>query len=162
MHINVTDGRYVYMRAPENASNRPLLEHTLMPTHMRWQFTPEELKRAELMEGFSFTQGVPLLRMDGLPFGGGDAFELGTLLFDLETDPAQDRPLHDPALELRMIDLMLDLMRRNDAPLSQFERMGLPRHGPAGIEHTRLGRGEAAESDDGSAPVERRKEPSGK
>lgn len=162
MHINVTDGRYVYMRAPQNASNRPLLEHTLMPTHMRWQFTPEELKRAELMEGFSFTKGVPLLRMDGLPFGGGDAFELGTLLFDLETDPAQDRPLEDPALELRMIDLMLDLMRRNDAPPSQFERMGLPRHGPAGIEHTHLGRSEALESDGGSASIERRKEPSDK
>ncbi|WP_454855211.1 sulfatase [Rhizobium binxianense] len=139
MHVNVTDGRYVYMRAPKDASNRPLFEHTLMPTHMRWQFTPEELRRAELMEGFSFTKSVPLLRMEGLPFGSGDAFELGTLLFDLKTDPLQERPLQDPDIELRMIDLMLELMRRNDAPPSQFERMGLPLHGPASLDHTRLG-----------------------
>ena len=91
------------------------------------------------MEGFSFTKNVPLLRMEGLPFGSGDAFELGTLLFDLQTDPLQERPLQDPDIELRMIDLMLELMRRNDAPPSQFERMGLPLHGPASLDHTRLG-----------------------
>ncbi|MGJ5752788.1 sulfatase-like hydrolase/transferase [Streptomyces puniciscabiei] len=34
-HVNVTDGRYVYMRAPVSADNTPLEEHTLIPTHMR-------------------------------------------------------------------------------------------------------------------------------
>lgn len=32
-HVNVTDGRYVYMRAPSNPENAPLHEYTLMPTH---------------------------------------------------------------------------------------------------------------------------------
>ena len=33
--VNVTDGRYVYMRGPARADNAPLSEYTLMPTHMR-------------------------------------------------------------------------------------------------------------------------------
>ena len=41
-HVNVTDGRYVYMRASATADNTPLFEHTLMPTHMRARFSPEE------------------------------------------------------------------------------------------------------------------------
>ena len=34
-HVNCTDGRYVYMRAPINRENEPLYDYTLMPTHMR-------------------------------------------------------------------------------------------------------------------------------
>ena len=33
--VNVTDGRYVYMRAPTRPDNQPLYNYTLMPTHMR-------------------------------------------------------------------------------------------------------------------------------
>ncbi len=41
-HVNVTDGRYLYMRAPVELANRPLYEYTLMPTHMRHSFAVEE------------------------------------------------------------------------------------------------------------------------
>lgn len=142
MHVNVTDGRYVYMRAPEDRSNAPLLEHTLMPTHMRWQFIPDELRNAELVAAFDFTKGVPLLRMDGAPLGHGITTELQTLLFDVETDPQQKHPLDDPEIELRMINLMLELMRRNHAPPSQYTRLGLPIEGPADFRHTGRGRGQ--------------------
>lgn len=46
-HVNVTDGRYVYMRAPVLPSNEPLYEHTLMPTHMAGRFAPQELADAD-------------------------------------------------------------------------------------------------------------------
>jgi hypothetical protein len=39
-HVNVTDGRYVYMRASKEKANVPLEDFTLMPTHMksrRWR-----------------------------------------------------------------------------------------------------------------------------
>jgi hypothetical protein len=49
----------------------------------------------------------------------------GNLLFDLKTDPHQDRPLSVPALEARMSAMLMELMRANDAPLEQFERLGL-------------------------------------
>ncbi len=133
-HVNVTDGRYVYMRASATAENTPLLEHTLMPTHMRGRFTPKELASAELVAPLPFTQGVPVLRLPGTNFG--DPYRFGTLLFDLQTDPEQQHPLIDDELELHLIGTMLTLMRANDAPASQYERLGLPPTGPA--DHTHL------------------------
>jgi len=46
-------------------------------------------------------------------------------LFDLAQDPAQNQPIRDEAVERRMTRLMTDLMRANDAPSEQFERIGL-------------------------------------
>jgi arylsulfatase A-like enzyme len=139
-HVNVTDGRYVYMRAPDNAANAPLLEHTLMPTHMRGMFSPAELAAAELVPPLPFSKGIPLLRLPGRPLSDDRAFEVGTLLFDLEADPAQQHPLADAEIELRMIELMLGLMRRNHAPASQYQRLGLPMEGAADLSHTRARR----------------------
>lgn len=132
-HVNVTDGRYVFMRASAGPENAPLLEHTLMPTHMNQRFSPEELAEAELHPPLSFTQGAPVLRMPGRAVG--NPYELGTALFDLDTDREQQTPLLDDELELRMIDLLLAALREADAPLSQYLRLGLPQHGPATEEH---------------------------
>lgn len=132
-HVSVTDGRYVYMRASADATNQPLLEHTLMPTHMRSRFEPSEFADAELVPGFSFTKGAPVMRMPGWTMRGPSEF--GTLLYDLETDPGQVTPLRDTALELRMADLLVRLLRDNDAPPSQYERLGLPATGPVTEAH---------------------------
>ena len=53
-HINVTDGRYVYMRAAQNEDNAPLYNYTVMPSHLFTPFSVEELKLAdkELHKGF--------------------------------------------------------------------------------------------------------------
>jgi len=132
-HVNVTDGRYVYMRACATETNAPLFEYTLMPTHMRSRFSVEELREAEFVEGFGFTKGVSVLRIPAWALG--NPWEYGTLLFDLETDPEQDRPLRDEQLELRMATLLVELMRANDAPADQFERLGLPAVGEVTPEH---------------------------
>src|SRR5690606_17101641 len=125
-HVYVTDGRYVYMRAPVNPDNGPINEYTLMPMHMRELFSPDELRAASLVPPFSFTKGCPLLRIPG---GGIDhhynTYEIGHLLFDLETDPQQQSPINDPAVEARMIEHMVRLMRLNDAPPEQYVRLGL-------------------------------------
>lgn len=132
-HVSVTDGRYVYMRSSATATNTPLYEHTLMPTHMRSRFEPQEFAAVELVAGFSCTKGVPVMRMPGWTIRG--PWDYGTLLYDLETDPDQKHPLDDPALELRMAGLLVDLMRANDAPASQYERLGLPTDGAVGPAH---------------------------
>ncbi|MCX4724312.1 sulfatase [Streptomyces sp. NPDC090052] len=132
-HVNVTDGRYVYMRACADPSNQPLEEYTLMPTHMASRFATAELQAAELAEPFAFTKGVPLLRIPGAAWGNPHHF--GTLLFDLEHDPEQQHPLVDDDIELRMATLMTELMREQDAPAGQFERMGLPATGEVGAQH---------------------------
>ena len=124
-HVNVTDGRYVYMRAPVKPDNSPLFEYTLMPTHMRGRFGIDELQDIKLAEPFSFTQGCRTMKIPAR--ANVDAHSFGTLLFDLENDPDQMAPLKDDAIERRMILLMLKLMQANDAPLEQYERLGLPK-----------------------------------
>ena len=137
-HVSVTDGRYVYMRAPAERENTPLYEYTLMPVHMRAMFLPEELASAELAPPFSFTKGAPVLKVPG--WSMGTAWSYGTLLYDLEADPGQERPLDDPGLELRMAQMLVDLMRASEAPAEQFARLGLPAQGPVTDAHLLVAR----------------------
>jgi hypothetical protein len=132
-HVNVTDGRYVYMRAPVSPGNTPLYEYTLMPTHMRGMFRTEELQNMTLAEPFSFTQGCRTLRIPGRPWS--DYMPYRTMLFDLQTDPRQETLLLDETLEVRMAQLLVDLMRANDAPIDQYERLGLPVESPVTDHH---------------------------
>ena len=122
-HVNVTDGQYVYMRAPASADNSPLFEYTLMPTHMRHRFTVEELQEIELAEPFQFTKGCRTMKIKGRAWV--DAFPFGTMLFDVEVDPGQETPLDDPEAEQKMIRDMIDVMKANECPPEQFERLGL-------------------------------------
>jgi hypothetical protein len=52
--------------------------------------------------------------------------DFGTLLFDIEQDPKQARPLQDPQIEARMAALLREAMRANEAPEEQYQRMDLP------------------------------------
>jgi arylsulfatase A-like enzyme len=122
-HVNCTDGRYVYMRAPQGPHNGPLYEYTLMPTHMRHTFAPSELQEIELQPPFSFTKGCPTMKVKARAWMNPHQF--GDLLFDVENDPAQQQPLDDEAVRARMTQHMVRLMRENDAPPEQFERLGL-------------------------------------
>jgi hypothetical protein len=124
-HVNVTDGRYVYMRAPAEPSNSPLEEYTLTPTHMRGRFAVAELKEWEPAEPFRFTKDLRTMRMPSRTMLV-NAWQHGTLLFDLESDPRQEHPLVDDQIELRMLRLLARLMSDNEAPRSQFERLGIP------------------------------------
>ncbi|HTL51208.1 MAG TPA: sulfatase, partial [Planctomycetota bacterium] len=127
-HMNVTDGRYVYMRAPASAQNGPLFQYTQMSGHAASQFSLEESRSMTAHAGFSFTKGCPVMKIKpGKSIGNrAKAFEFGTLLFDLKNDPQELNPLHDPALEARMTGLMVELMKASDAPAEQYERLGLP------------------------------------
>lgn len=122
-HMNVTDGRYVYMRSCQQPDNTPLYEYTLMPTHMRARFAPDELQDIQLAEPFSFTKGCRTMKVPGRMWV--DPARFGTLLFDLEQDPGQAKPLQDPELEVKMIRHMARLMKENDAPPEQFTRLGI-------------------------------------
>jgi len=121
--VNCTDGRYVYMRAPKNDDNTPLYEYTLMPTHMKSPFDVDELQRIVLAPPFSFSKGCPLLKIESSK--SRIASQNETLLFDLLKDPKQERPLDDPGLEKQMVELLVELMKENDAPIEQYERLGL-------------------------------------
>jgi len=122
-HVNVTDGQYVYMRAWPGEENEPLFNYTLMPTHMNSIFSVEELQQATLAPPFSFTKQIPLLRTPADFWRTEYPYE--TMLFDVEADPQQKHPIDAPEIEARMIEHMVKLMKWNDAPAEQFERLGL-------------------------------------
>ncbi len=123
-HVNVTDGRHVYMRAADNDENRPLYNYTLMTTHMRQRFSVDELSDVELQAPFSFTKDCQTLKIGTVvsPWAH-PVFE--TQLYDLESDPGQLQPIDDAAVEAQITEKMIDLMRVNDAPPEQYERLGL-------------------------------------
>jgi arylsulfatase A-like enzyme len=150
-HVNVTDGRYVYMRAPEPA-NQPLNQYTLMPSHMWHPFSVEELQAMELAPPFNFTQGCQTMRIPATSLI--NPYIYGSLLFDLESDPQQQSPLADAAIERRMIGLLLNLMRQNDAPPEQYERLGLPSQGDISDDQLRCReQRDKAEATIGETPV---------
>ena len=122
-HVNVTDGEYVYMRAPKEG-NGPLNHYTLVPMHMRSPFSTSELAGMKWHEGFSFTKGCPVMRIPA-PGMARVTTEFKTQLFDLKNDPRQVNPIENLNVEAQMIELMRNSMERNDAPPEQYERLGL-------------------------------------
>jgi len=143
--VNVTDGRYVYMRATTTEDNKPLYDYTLMPTHMKNRFSPRELQEWEKVEGFGFMKGCkvmqiptrtfPIFSAKDNPLGRG---RTATLLFDVKNDPGQTKPIKDVNIEKQMIELMIREMARNECPSEQYIRLGLP-------EPKRLGKGNGDE-----------------
>jgi hypothetical protein len=96
-------------------------------------FRVHELQSLQLAEPFTFTKGCKTLKIAAGPLI--NPYIYGSLLFDLETDPKQEKPINDPGIEEHMIEMMVDLMKENDAPPEQFERLGLPKDGPVKGEH---------------------------
>jgi arylsulfatase A-like enzyme len=122
--VNITDGRYVYLRTSRSDDNQPLHTHTLMPASMRG--FKGNLTDVELAEPFSFTRGMKLLRIPtkgslSQPVGG----PVGDLLYDVAADPQQQTPVADDGVVERLSARMAELMRECDAPADQFQRLGL-------------------------------------
>lgn len=154
-HVNITDGRYVYLRAPLTRENSPAYEYTLMPTHMRAMFSPKELENTELAGPFTFTKGVRLMKIPVSEAAGQSSgtYRFGTKLYDLKADPGELTPIEDPKTELRLINRMRDLMLENDAPAEQYQRMGIPQDRPMTMEELTAQKA-AVEENEAKAPVE--------
>jgi hypothetical protein len=136
-HVNITDGRYVYMRGPTNLLNRPLYNYTFMPTHMRGFFSINELKTVDLADPFSFTKGLKLMRTS-TRLRSINPYIFGSLLFDIQSDQRQENPIIDSEIEKRMITALVEEMKKNDAPIEQYERLGIPYDGVITDDHLDL------------------------
>lgn len=130
--INCTDGRYVYMRGPQTLENTPLFEYTLMPTHIKSRFSVTELKEAKFVKGFSFTKECNVLKIPVKGFN--QHFRFGTRLYDVLTDSKQTDTLINYEIEKYMIEGMRKIMIESDAPLEQYQRIGIPLEGDIKIE----------------------------
>ncbi|MDX8045398.1 sulfatase [Gracilibacillus sp. S3-1-1] len=124
LHVNITDGDYVFMKGPATPENGPLYEYTLMPTHMRNMFSPSELHNMELTEPFDFMKNVTPLKIKA---GKGliNPYQYGSKLYNLIEDPKQENEMQDMEVELRLTKALVKLMKENDAPMEQYERLGL-------------------------------------
>ncbi|MCR8723738.1 sulfatase [Frigidibacter sp. ROC022] len=130
--VNVTDGRYTYFRYPEDLLKQELNQYTLMPSHMLVPFGREELQGATLVTNLAYADGVPVLRVPVLPesawyqsHGPAVMEQNASLLYDVQTDPAQLSPLDDPEVEARLSRALCEQMQRHDAPPEAFGRLGL-------------------------------------
>lgn len=122
-HVNITDGRYVYMRDAVAKHLYPINAYTLQPRYAKQLEYLSNLEKVELVSGSAYSNGVPLLKIPG------DKKEEETpaehLLFDLENDPQQKQPCKDEATEAKMCELMREMMQACDAPRERFLRIGL-------------------------------------
>ena len=131
--IGATDGRYTYYLYPEDLYAPGLYEYTLMPMHLHTLFSGAEMRTAKLAEPFDFTKKMPLLRIDALkdarriPMQDGKKFDpgVGTTLYDLATDPKQQRPFRDAAIEKRFHAGIARVLRAHDAPPEFYRRYGV-------------------------------------
>lgn len=130
-NLNITDGRYVYMRAVQDP-DVPTYEYTLMPTEMDSRAAPQRMAQAQLAPAFGFTKGCPVLRIPA-PAKWVQQMPAGeSLLFDLSTDPGQNHPICDSAVERRLLAAMGRLMAENEAPEEVYRRYRIPRPGDEG------------------------------
>lgn len=124
-HVNITDGRYVYMRSPTEQGIDELYEYTLMPTRINRRFTPGELRETTLHPPFAFTKGCPVMKIPAESVMTRDADRFGHRLYDLKADPAQRRQSQDQQAAARLRDNMVEMMQQTDAPPELYARYRL-------------------------------------
>lgn len=121
--LDITDGRYKLLLMPK--ADAHFYEYTLMPTHMRARFRPEELRKAEFAKPFAFTKGCHVLRIPCTAKTVAGLAPGDSLLFDLQSDPGETTPLRNEEIELRLKTAMVELLRENDAPHELYTNYGL-------------------------------------
>jgi len=136
LSVNVTDGEHTYFRAARNGENRPLNLYTATPSTLRQNLGHDSVADFTLIEQgrhlpwtsypvFKFPADCIRYDNQSQNFAVRNVYNRESLLFDIETDYAQEWPLNDPLLEKKYRDLLIRLMRDHDSPLEQFERLGL-------------------------------------
>ena len=131
MAMNITDGRYVYMRNPVNEDAGPLYAYTAMPTGGLNRWYPREVyDRVETGRYFGHTYNLPLYKIptegkvprhhpDETSYAGRNQ------LFDVFADPAQQHPIVDPTLERHFTDGIARHLETCEAMPEQFARLGI-------------------------------------
>ena len=107
-----------------------------MPMHLHTLFTARRVGTAALAAAVRLHQGHAGDAdrcAEGCPAHPDprrrDFEDVGTKLFDLEADPAQNRPLDDPARSRAWNGIVADILADHDAPLEIYDRMKLAEPG---------------------------------
>lgn len=136
--VNMTDGRYAYLRRTDSPTNEPLYLYGASMNLMRQSIgfdtmDPADFSKIEMGRFLPWTD-YPVYRVparcvhwanNSLRFDKINDATPSSLLFDLENDYAEEHPLNDPALQERCAEKLRRLMRAHDCPAEQFTRLGL-------------------------------------
>ena len=122
-HLNVTNGSTAYMRAAMPMYKDEIYNYTLMPSHMHNRFSSDEMRGAALVDPFSFTKGMPLLRIKSRDKYNVTRF--GTKLYDLSLDPGELVPITNRGMEATYCDAIRDFLDFCDTPREQYVRLGV-------------------------------------
>lgn len=135
-NVNYYNGRYTYMRAAKDETNKPLNIYTAMPTTSHHFYGPglvntEDYGKIELAHNFAgypvFKIPAEIVRMTS----GSQRYDRrtyyveNTQLFDIREDYAQEHPIRDEAIERQCIEGLRRVMKERGAPEEQFERLGI-------------------------------------
>lgn len=135
--VNYTDGRYVYMRAAKDESNRPLYVYAATPTTLRQFYgvgciRPEDYGKIAFghlpytsYPVYKFPADIIEFKNPSQEYSKRSEHNAVTCLYDLEQDYEQEHPLHDPALEAKCIAGLHRCMEDCQSPKEQFERLGI-------------------------------------
>lgn len=129
--VNVCDGTRIYMRSPRSSENRPLYTYGLNPaTYSLHDLPPKEYFAEAKIGRFLPYTDYPVVRTRSLPWISPESIAdiATTQLFDLESDPRQERNLAGSDLEASYVEVLIREMKRAGSPVEQFERLGLDDH----------------------------------
>jgi arylsulfatase A-like enzyme len=133
--VCVTDGRYTYFRFPLTDDPSAVPVYTLMPSHLEELFSVRDLATAELVDGFDFTKGAPMMRVTLANKIGESGMNIlanwdaGNVLYDLLSDPGQTTPIQAPEIEARLTNAISEHFEAHDAPVELYAHYGLARAG---------------------------------
>lgn len=120
--INMFDGTYSYCRQPLNGTTA--YHHTAMPRGFSDFITRDVLATAETGVFLKQTYDIPHFRFKVASTRHKDAPEYNPI-YNITTDPEQKTCIQDHMLEEKLAEKMRELMKRYDAPESEFARVGL-------------------------------------
>jgi hypothetical protein len=127
--VNITDGKYTYLRAPIREDNHPCYTYTAMPTTFGSFLGVQIPGQIEVGRYLSHT-AFPVYRIPvsqaGVPFKMAQHGQL-SLLYDIESDYKQLEPIEDEDLVNQYKELLIQAMELEKAPDEQYVRLGLNR-----------------------------------
>lgn len=128
--VGITDGQYVLLHDSVN-KDADIYEYTLMPTHMKSFFSPEELKTATLYEDFSFTKGCPVMKIKAkVNPRFRNQLKHGDELYDVKSDPHQLNQIKNDDVRTKLISFASCIFSENEAPEELYTYYGIKKEEP--------------------------------
>ncbi|GAB3071244.1 sulfatase [Salinicoccus sesuvii] len=127
MTVNITDGKYTYLKSSASEDNYPCNVYTAMPTSFRTFHgtnAPEQIETGRFLNHTNYPVFKIPVSEKGVPFKLAMHVQK-SLLFNIEEDYYQQEPITDESLIEHYNQRLVSNMKQFDAPTEQFIRLGL-------------------------------------